>query len=220
MGRTFVVGDIHGCFDELQALLAKANLNPNDRVIAVGDLTVKGPKSREVLEFFSKNSRFSSVIGNHDLALVNYWKGESVYLKPSQQKALREVLSGGRHLLEYLTSLPAFIELDDHVVIHAGLRPNVPLQNQVIDDLVELRTLGPDRTDRDGNPWYQEYDGSKVALFGHWPSPLPRRGKKAIGLDTGCVYGYQLTGYLVEENRFVAVNALDAYDKSGAQKTV
>jgi diadenosine tetraphosphatase ApaH/serine/threonine PP2A family protein phosphatase len=214
MGRTFVVGDIHGCYDELQSLLEKVNLNAQDRVIAVGDLTVKGPKSREVLELFSQDDRFSSVIGNHDLALVKYLKGESIYLKTTQQKTFKEVLAGGKHLLEYLTSLPSYIELDKHIVVHAGVRPEVPLDRQVIEDLVELRTLGPDRTDRDGKPWYEQYDGEKTVLFGHWPAPIPRRGKRAIGLDTGCVYGYQLTAYIIEENQFVSVNALAAYDSS------
>ena len=43
MGRTIVIGDIHGCYDELKELLNKLALSPEDRVIAVGDLTVKGP---------------------------------------------------------------------------------------------------------------------------------------------------------------------------------
>jgi len=218
MNRTIVVGDIHGCYDELQLLLTKADFGADDRVIAVGDLTVKGPKSREILELFSQDNRFSSVVGNHDLALVNYWKGESVNLKPSQMKTIKELVAGGKQLLEYLTALPGYIELENHIVVHAGVRPNIPLPNQVIDDLVELRTLGPDRTDRDGKPWYQEYNGDKVVLFGHWPSPLPRRGPKAIGLDTGCVYGYQLTAYIVEDSEFVSVNALEPYDTSSSKR--
>jgi len=218
MNRTIVVGDIHGCYDELQLLLTKADFGADDRVIAVGDLTVKGPKSREILELFSQDNRFSSVVGNHDLALVNYWKGESVNLKPSQMKTIKELVAGGKQLLEYLTALPGYIELENHIVVHAGVRPNIPLPNQVIEDLVELRTLGPDRTDRDGKPWYQEYNGDKVVLFGHWPSPLPRRGPKAIGLDTGCVYGYQLTAYIVEDSEFVSVNALEPYDTSSSKR--
>jgi len=219
MKKTIVVGDIHGCYDELQALLTKLDFGSEDKVIAVGDLTVKGPKNREVLELFSEDSRFSSVVGNHDLALVKYFKGDSDHLKHTQMKTFKEVLAGGRKLLEYVASLPTYIELDSHIVVHAGVRPKVDLANQVIEDLVELRTLGPDRTDRDGKPWYEEYEGEKTVLFGHWPAPLPRSGKKAIGLDTGCVYGYQLTAYLIETNQFASVNAFAAYDNSGPQKT-
>jgi hypothetical protein len=74
-----------------------------------------------------------------------------------------------------------------------------------------LRTLGPDRASREGVPWYEVYDGDKTVLFGHWPAGLPRRGPRALGLDTGCVYGYQLTAYVVEANRFASVHARRAY---------
>jgi serine/threonine protein phosphatase 1 len=50
-------------------------------------------------------------------------------------------------------------------------------------------------------------------LFGHWPAKEPRRGPKAIGLDTGCVYGYQLTAYIIDTDEFVSVDAKKAYDE-------
>ncbi|MBA2646346.1 MAG: metallophosphoesterase, partial [Pyrinomonadaceae bacterium] len=53
--RTIVVGDIHGCFDELSDLLDKAELGEGDSIVSVGDLIVKGPKNREVMELFSGN---------------------------------------------------------------------------------------------------------------------------------------------------------------------
>jgi diadenosine tetraphosphatase ApaH/serine/threonine PP2A family protein phosphatase len=62
-----------------------------------------------------------------------------------------------------------------------------------------------------GTPWYEVYDGDKVILFGHWPAGPPRRGPRAIGLDTGCVYGYSLTAYVIEEARLVSVPARRAY---------
>jgi serine/threonine protein phosphatase 1 len=49
-------------------------------------------------------------------------------------------------------------------------------------------------------------------LFGHWPGREPRRGPKAIGLDTGCVYGYTLTGYIIEEEKFITVHAHHVYE--------
>lgn len=218
MRRTIVIGDIHGCFDELEMLLRKMDVLTEDRVVAVGDLTVKGPKSRQVVELFSRDSRFSSVVGNHDLALVNYWKGITSQLKPAQESAFQEFENGGEHLLEYLHTLPSFIDLDTHVVVHAGLRPGISLAEQSIEDLVELRTLGEDRTAREGTPWYEQYDDPKIALFGHWPAAQPRRGKAAIGLDTGCVYGYQLTAYIIETEQFVTVEAQATYDSSGPSR--
>ena len=69
MGRTIVIGDIHGCFDELTDLLNLVELTKVDRVVTVGDLIVKGEKNREVLDLFIDDKRFSSVIGNHDRKL-------------------------------------------------------------------------------------------------------------------------------------------------------
>ena len=68
-GRTIVVGDIHGCYDELIELLERCSFSEADRVVAVGDLITKGPKDREVLDLFMTDERFRTVIGNHDLAL-------------------------------------------------------------------------------------------------------------------------------------------------------
>jgi len=212
LSRTVVVGDIHGCYDELLALFEHVGLGAPDRVVCVGDIIVKGRQNREVLELFMADARFTSVIGNHDLALLEYWKGErQKNLKPSQEECAKELEEGRERYAAFLASLPAYIDLGSHVVVHAGLRPGVPLDEQSLDDLTALRTLGPDRESREGTPWYEVYDGDKTALFGHWPAATPRRGPHAIGLDTGCVYGYKLTAYVVETGEFHSVPALRAY---------
>jgi hypothetical protein len=208
--RTIVVGDIHGCFDELQELLSKIGLNADDRVIAVGDLIVKGPKNREVLDLFISDNRFSSVLGNHDRAILQGLDGEEVKLKGSQKRVIKELEGSGRYL-EFLKTLPPLIDLGSHIVIHAGLRPGIPLSEQSIEDLTELRTTGGKRTSRKGTPWYLDYKGPKIALFGHWPSSVPRRGPTALGLDTGCVYGNHLTAYILELDELIQVRSRRAY---------
>lgn len=212
MGRTIVIGDIHGCYDELSELLEKISFDTNDRVAAVGDLIVKGEKNLQVLELFMTDKRFSSVIGNHDRALCRWWRGEAVFLKAAQDKVRVELEDGKQHYLEYLCSLPSMIDLGTHLVVHAGVRPNVPLKEQSVEDLTELRTLGEDRTSREGTPWYDVYEGEKIILFGHWPAREIRRAKCAIGLDTGCVYGHRLTAYVVETGEVVSVKAHRTYD--------
>ncbi|MDX6484294.1 MAG: hypothetical protein QOE95_2065 [Gaiellaceae bacterium] len=215
MSRTVVVGDIHGCYEELLALVECVGLGESDRLVSVGDLVTKGEKSREVLELFIGDARFSSVIGNHDRALLEYWKGErrKKALKPSQKKCAEELKDERERYTAFFDTLPGYIDLGSHVVVHAGLRPGITLEEQSLDDLTALRTLGPDRENRTGTPWYELYEGEPVALFGHWPSPTPRRGPRAIGLDTGCVYGHQLTAYVVETGEFHSVPALRAYDE-------
>ena len=212
-GRTIVVGDIHGCYDELIELLERVAVGANDRVVAVGDLIVKGERNRDVLELFMSDARFSSVIGNHDLALLRYWRGDTLTLKPAQERARAELNADWDRYAAYLGSLPAQIDLDTHLVVHAGIRPDVPLDEQAIEDLTELRTLGPDRTSRTGLPWYAMYNGPQTVLFGHWPAPQVRRAKFALGLDTGCVYGFQLTAYIIETGEFVQVQARRAYEQ-------
>lgn len=211
MQRQIVVGDIHGCYDELMDLLARVKFAAGDRLIAVGDLIVKGERNREVLELFASDARFASVLGNHDAALLRYWRGEDVKLKPAQARAASELEKGRERYEKFLAGLPLLIDLGAHVVVHAGVRPGVALKNQDELDLTELRTLGADRTSREGQPWYEVYRGRKKILFGHWPAAQPRRGRRALGLDTGCVYGYELTAYIIETGEFVSVPARKTY---------
>jgi hypothetical protein len=216
-GRTIVVGELHGCFDELNDLLEKAAFGKDDRLVCVGDLIVKGVKNREVLDLFIRDPRFSSVIGNHDRALRDYWRGQPVTLKPSQERVREELEPGRERYSAYLDSLPYTIDLGAFLVVHAGIRPGVDVDKQSLEDLTELRTLGADRTSRAGVPWYQFYSGAKIILFGHWPAPDPRRGPRALGLDTGCVYGYNLTAYIIETGDLISVNARRAYDQPGGR---
>lgn len=209
--RTIVVGDIHGCYDELQDLLKKADFSDEDQVVCVGDLITKGPKNKEVLELFMSDPRFRTVIGNHDLALRRKWLGEDIELKPAQKDAHKELKGEKDAYVAFLSTLPFIIDLDTHLVVHAGIRPGVELHSQTTGDLTLIRTLGADRESDEGTPWYHTYYGEKTILFGHWPAPEPRRGKSAIGLDTGCVYGYELTAYIIETDEFVSVKAKKAY---------
>lgn len=210
--RTIVVGDLHGCYDELMELLESVSFTADDRVVCVGDLVTKGPKNREVLDLFMNDPRFRTVIGNHDLALRRKWSGEKVKLKSSQKVTHKELKSDKETYLPFLNKLPFTIDLGSHLVVHAGLRPDVELYSQTTEDMTLLRTLGKDRESHHGTPWYEVYDGEKVVLFGHWPADKPRRGPKAIGLDTGCVYGFNLTAYIIEEDKFVQTHAHHAYD--------
>src|SRR5919106_4144402 len=105
-GRTVVVGDIHGCYDELIELIDKVKFKKADRVISVGDLITKGPKSREVLELFMTDKRFTTVIGNHDLALRRKWNGEDIELKPAQKETHKELRGEKEAYASFFNRLP------------------------------------------------------------------------------------------------------------------
>jgi hypothetical protein len=151
-------------------------------------------------------------MGNHDLALRRRWNGEDVKLKAAQKDTHRKLKAEKDKYTAFLNTLPFVIDLGSHLVVHAGLRPNVALNSQTTSDLTTLRTLGPDKESHEGTPWYHVYYGQQIVLFGHWPAPEPRRGPRAIGLDTGCVYGYNLTGYIIESDEFLTVRAKHKYD--------
>jgi diadenosine tetraphosphatase ApaH/serine/threonine PP2A family protein phosphatase len=220
MGRTIVIGDIHGCFDELTDLLNLLQLKRADRIVTVGDLIVKGEKNREVLDLFIDDKRFSSVIGNHDRKLRQVWRGKLVRLTKAQKVARAELEVDRERYSAFLQSLPFTIDLGAHLVVHAGVRPGVSLKHQMAADLTELRTMGANPAGKRGLPWYRVYRGRKIVLFGHWPADAPRRGPRAIGLDTGCVYGGSLTGFIIDTNQFVSVPARRAYDLTLESKAV
>ena len=211
MGRTIVVGDIHGCFDELTDLLELIKLRSNDRVIAVGDLITKGPKNREVLDLFISDRRFSSVVGNHDRIIRQKLRGEPVRLSKDQRAVLKQLAPGRERYADFLRSLPFTIDLESHLIVHAGLRPGVALDKQMASDMTEIRTMGADPPKRRGVPWYAVYRGPQTVLFGHWPARQPRRASHAIGLDTGCVYGVCLTAFVVETGEFISTPARAKY---------
>src|ERR1043165_7563492 len=144
MGRTIVVGDIHGCFDELIDLIDQIGLRSDDRLVATGDLITKGPKNREVLDLFISDKRFSSVVGNHDRIIRQKLRGEPVRLNKEQRTAIKQLGPDVARYATYLRALPYTIDLDSYLVIHAGVRPGVPLDRQMASDMTEIRTMGGD----------------------------------------------------------------------------
>lgn len=219
MRRTIVIGDIHGCYAELLDLLDKLGVTSDDKLICVGDLIVKGTRNREVLDLFIDDARFSSVLGNHDRGILRGWRQGKI-LKPDQERCRLELEHNRVRYEDYLAALPLMIEAGEHVIVHAGVRPGVPLADQAENDLVVLRTLGEDDpASRDGVPWYEVYNDAKFILFGHWAAGGVRRGPRALGLDTACVYGGRLTAYILEEDRLVSVPAHQAYSDFGRPLT-
>lgn len=211
MGRTIVLGDIHGCFDELTDLLGVLHLELDDRVIAVGDLITKGPKNRQVLELLMSDRRFSSVVGNHDRKIRQKLRGEPVRLNKDQRRVVQELGRDPAPYASYLRSLPFTIDVGSYLIVHAGIRPGVELDKQMASDMTEIRTMGANPPKRRGVAWYSVYRGPQTILFGHWPAKQPRRAPFAIGLDTGCVYGGKLTAFVLESEEFLSVPAREKY---------
>ena len=209
-----MIGDIHGCYLELVDLLTQIGVSQQDRIISVGDLITKGPGNQAVLHFFRQRPNCESVLGNHEYLLLQHRRGEPADLKAEHFQTITELGKDFEDHMNWLSRLPPYIDLGDHLVVHAGIRPNRPLEKQHLEDLIQLRTLdGPEAGNRNGTPWFEEYQGDKTVIFGHWVFDVPLLRENAIGLDTGCVYGGRLTAVILPARQIVSVPARRAYAK-------
>ena len=126
--RTLVVGDVHGCLDELLALLAAAGRTPDDRVVLVGDLCAKGPNSAGVVRW-ARESHADAVLGNHDAHVLRAVHGEG-HVGPLHRSVAESLSSAD---IAWLQSRPLFLRLDPvgdrpYLVIHGGLVPGMPIE--------------------------------------------------------------------------------------------
>jgi bis(5'-nucleosyl)-tetraphosphatase (symmetrical) len=121
---TYAIGDVQGCFDELQELLAAIRFERRrDRLWFVGDLVNRGPKSLGVVRFVKDlGGAATTVLGNHDLHLLTFAAGLA---EPRADDTLDEVLASpdSEQLIEWLRGLPMIHVEDGHVLVHAGLLP-------------------------------------------------------------------------------------------------
>ncbi|HEY6366121.1 MAG TPA: metallophosphoesterase [Candidatus Binatia bacterium] len=212
MKRTVVVGDIHGCYEELLELMDRIGPATGDDVISVGDLVTKGPSNNAVIDFFRAGKNRSAVIGNHDRVLLEKYLGHDVKLETFHTQAIAEFGDRLGEYMNWIASLPPYIDLGDFVVVHAGLRPGRSLAEQDIRDLTEIRqvVIGDRQI-----PWFDLYSGNQTVIFGHWVFGEPVVKTNAIGIDTGCVYGGRLTACVLPERHLVSVPARRAYARKG-----
>src|SRR5690606_22479256 len=122
----YAIGDVQGCFDELQALLERIDFRPDaDRLWFVGDLVNRGPASLEVLRFVEAlGDNAVTVLGNHDLHLLAAAAG---LRKPNPKDTFDDILAAPdrTRLLEWLQTRPLLHQDPDSgmVMVHAGLAP-------------------------------------------------------------------------------------------------
>jgi bis(5'-nucleosyl)-tetraphosphatase (symmetrical) len=121
---TYAIGDVQGCFDELQALLERVGFNRvHDKLWFVGDLVNRGPKSLEVLRFVRElGDRAIVVLGNHDLHLVTQHEG---FEKKRKDDTFTDVLGApdARELVEWVRTRPMMHAEGNYAMVHAGLLP-------------------------------------------------------------------------------------------------
>ncbi|MDR2153354.1 MAG: metallophosphoesterase [Helicobacteraceae bacterium] len=198
MGRIVIYGDIHGCLDEWRKLRQKIGVGANDCEISVGDLFSKGPKPLETLKY-ARSEGIITIVGNHEEKL----------LEIASAKKLGEPIESRAHLeffdklsandVAYLFASPRFLKIANLTIVHAGLTNSMCLDRLSEDQysiLTRLRYVGAGAMDY--RFWSELYNGNQgFVVYGHTPREI-RRDKHALGIDTGCVYGYKLSAAIFE----------------------
>jgi protein phosphatase len=230
-----IIGDVHGCFDELTELLERlgylvdrekpaAKPPGTRRAVFLGDLVDRGPQSVKVLKLvmdMTSKGQALCVPGNHDDKLQKHLSGHQV----KQTKALKRTVEElGNESPEFLLEVRKFLgSLVSHyllnhgrlVVSHAGLPEGYQgrSSNRVRQFCLFGETTG--EIDSYGLPvrldWTRDYHGQALVVYGHVPGPDIRKQNHTIGLDTGCVFGGHLSAYRYPEREFLQVKAHQVY---------
>jgi protein phosphatase len=235
-----IIGDVHGCYEELTALLGQLGYRiegeqggpkvvPSDgrRAVFVGDLVDRGPKIPEVLRLVMKmveDGTAFCVPGNHDMKLMRKLKGRDVQLThglaDSIEQIERETPEFKQSVIKFLDELVSHYVFDDGklVVAHAGMKEEMQGRGsgKVRDFALYGETTG--ETDEYGLPvrynWAAEYRGKAMVVYGHTPVAEPEWLNRTINIDTGCVFGGKLTALRYPEKELVSVPAQRTYYKS------
>jgi protein phosphatase len=236
-----IIGDIHGCYDELRMLLEKLGYDiqregrfdvdaipPHGRKsIFLGDLTDRGPKNVKVLRLVMgmvASGHAYCLPGNHDDKLKRYLQGRNVRINHGLENTVAELERESSEFREearqFLDGLVSHFVLDDGklVVAHAGM-PEA-LQGRSSKQVRDTALYGVITGDLDELDlperldWGAEYRGSAAVVYGHSPVSEPVWVNNTINIDTGCVFGGKLTTLRYPEREIVSVDALEIYAES------
>lgn len=232
-----IVGDIHGCFDELRELLASLGYSigtkSGDYAVAVpegreaiflGDLVDRGPKIVEVLRLVMGMVEAGTAIcvpGNHDMKLLQKLRGKDVKIAHGLADSLAQLEGESPEfrskVVEFLDGLVSHYVLDDGklVVAHAGMREEMQGRGSAAVRSFALFGETTGETDEFGLPvrynWAAEYRGRAMVVYGHTPVSEPQWLNRTINIDTGCVFGGKLTVLRYPEKELVSVPAHKTY---------
>jgi protein phosphatase len=228
-----VVGDVHGCLDELHALLAQLGYERADegarhpagrKAVFLGDLVDRGPDIPGVLRLVMAMVAAGQALcvpGNHDVKLLRKLRGANVHIAHGLAESLAQLEREPPEFVErvgaFLDGLPSHYVLDGGrlVVAHAGLRAELHgrVSGRVRDFALYGETTG--ETDEFGLPqrynWAAEYRGDAIVVYGHTPVFEPEWLNNTINIDTGCVFGGRLTALRCPERELVSVPAARTY---------
>ena len=118
--RTFVIGDIHGCYDEFLELLEQAQVTDQDRVVALGDIVDRGGQSLELYRYFKNREHAIVLMGNHER------KHQRGVLSYAQEIVKVQMGTAYGEFLEWTHTLPYFYETPEALIVHAFYEHDQP----------------------------------------------------------------------------------------------
>jgi protein phosphatase len=227
-----IIGDIHGCYTELMLLLHKLGystdtgipIHPDGRIPAfVGDAMDRGPNSLQTLELMFNLQDAGILIyapGNHCNKFFRFAKGNKVHQTHGLETTVAELdtkpIEERKRILEryirFYEVLPLYhILLDGELIIaHAGIRED--MIGVGTSEKIRVFVLYGDITGKklpDGRPirrdWAKHYKGKAFIVYGHTPVSKPRFVNTTANIDTGCVFGGELTALRYPEMELVSV---------------
>jgi bis(5'-nucleosyl)-tetraphosphatase (symmetrical) len=236
--RIAIVGDVHGCIEELDELLERLALRPGvDRLVMVGDLLDRGPDPVAVLRR-ARQLGAEVVLGNHEEKHLRYRRHEVARgrdprkrnpMQPFTEERIAQHRALSHEDWRYIESWPSWLRLPGgFAVVHAGLEPRWPLDRQRpsivcrvrdVDSTGSMATSGDPRVPSPGSvPWALRWPGPESIVYGHHVHGLetprvdrPRADVECWGIDTGCVFGGRLTAPVLPDREIVQVPARRAY---------
>ena len=226
-----IIGDIHGCYDELCELLSglgykvdaencTANAPAGRKAVFLGDLCDRGPKNAEVIRLVMNMVQTGDawcVAGNHDVKLLKKLKGADVQLSHGLDKTVEQFGAQSEEFTgkvkEFLDGLRSHYVFDNGklVVAHAGIKEKY--QGRGSGRVREFCLYGDTTGEIDEYglpvrlPWANEYRGKALVVYGHIPAPEVQTHNNTVCIDTGCVFGGKLTAYRYPEKEILQVKA-------------
>lgn len=207
--RTIVIGDVHGCYNELKELIMTLETEGEykkgiDKLVFLGDYIDRGSDSRLVIEFIKnlqkENDNVIALMGNHEDMLLDYldYDGEN-WLWNGYVSTMDSYMGHDRQFREHvrwMRALPLYHEDEHCIYVHAGIDPYKPMEEQDKFTLLWVREKFI----------YNTKKYHKKVIFGHTPTANLNEGWKPVrtfadnlDIDTGCVYGGALTALIIDD---------------------
>ena len=235
-----IIGDIHGCYEELLELLEVLGyknkgsqwVHPDKRkLVFIGDLMDRGPSSLKVIELVyqlvTKDKIAKYIPGNHCDKLYRYFLGNNVKIQHGLETTVeeyealnkKEQVAIRNKMIRLYEQAPLYLEIPEVnvVIAHAGIKESLIGR---YDKKVKTFVLYGDITGEklpDGRPvrrdWAKQYTGERWIVYGHTPVLEPRFVNKTVNIDTGCVFGNKLTAFRLPEEKIISVASKQPFNE-------